>query len=221
MLDRLKIPTNNLPVLFILGGFTGSGKTTILQALQKEGGQIIDFEGLANHRGSSFGGIGLSAQPTQEQFENELAFRLEQLDWTKPVWMEDESKMIGHCHLSQELYQSMQQAHFFFLQCPLANRLKNLLYQYGNAPKEQLLLATKRIAKRLGNQRTREVEQLFENEKMEEAFELLLTYYDKAYQHHLSKRHRIHSVENEASNQEEWAKILLRHASLIHTQTTS
>lgn len=192
VLNRLKSPLSNL---FILGGLTGIGKTAILQALQNAGEQIIDLEAIANHRGSSFGGIGLSAQPSQEQFENELAFRLEQLDWSKPVWMEDESRLIGHCHLPQELYQSMQRAPLFFLQCTLEKRQKNLLLQYGNAPQEQLLQATRRIAKRLGSQRTIEVEQLFENGRIEEAFELLLSYYDKTYRHQLSKRQGIHTIE--------------------------
>ena len=57
----------------LLGGRTGSGKTEVLQALaQLEGGAAIDLEGLANHRGSAFGGIGLGPQPTQLAFEEGL-----------------------------------------------------------------------------------------------------------------------------------------------------
>lgn len=210
-LQRLKSVSsaNQTPYLNILGGLTGSGKTAILQALQKGGEQIIDLEALANHRGSSFGGIGLSNQPTQEQFENELAMQLQRLDWSKPIWIEDESRLIGRCHLPQALYQCMQQAPLYFLQCSLGSRLEILLRQYGQTPKEQLVQATRRIAKRLGSQRARETEQLFENGRKEEAFEQLLTYYDKTYQHQLSTRQAIHTLtEKEASNPDDWAKIL-------------
>ena len=60
----------------ILGGYTGSGKTYLLHELQKQGEHIIDLEQLANHKGSSFGNIGLPAQPSQEMFENMLAVEL-------------------------------------------------------------------------------------------------------------------------------------------------
>lgn len=178
--------------LFILGGLTGSGKTAALQALQKSGEQVIDLESLAGHRGSVFGGIGLSPQPTQEQFENSLAFQLENFDCAKPVWLEDESRLIGSCHLPHSLYQCMLQSPLFLLECPHEERMKNLLAQYGQARKETLLEATRRIGKRLGSQRTKLTEELFMQGKTREAFEQLLYYYDKTYQHQLSQRSTIH-----------------------------
>jgi tRNA 2-selenouridine synthase len=57
----------------VLSGYTGSGKTEILEFLKQNGKNVVDLEALANHRGSAFGGLGFSAQPTQEQFENNLA----------------------------------------------------------------------------------------------------------------------------------------------------
>lgn len=55
---------------------TGSGKTHILHELDKINTAIIDLEGLANHRGSSFGALGMEKQPSQEQFENNLSYQL-------------------------------------------------------------------------------------------------------------------------------------------------
>lgn len=57
----------------ILGGYTGSGKTEVLKALAKHSECVIDLEGLAGHKGSAFGNMGLPAQPSQEMFENKLA----------------------------------------------------------------------------------------------------------------------------------------------------
>ena len=92
--------------LRVIGGFTGSGKTDILQHLQQLGEQVIDLEELTRHRGSAFGGIGKSPQPTQEQFENELAAIANGLDWSKPIWIEDESRIdrplpFANCSLSK------------------------------------------------------------------------------------------------------------------------
>ncbi len=61
----------------IIGGYTGSGKTLLLDALAKENNATIDLEGLANHKGSALGGIGQAKQPSQEMFENLLAEKLE------------------------------------------------------------------------------------------------------------------------------------------------
>jgi tRNA 2-selenouridine synthase len=61
----------------IIGGYTGSGKTLLLEALTKENKAIIDLEGLANHKGSALGALGQLPQPSQEMFENFLAKELE------------------------------------------------------------------------------------------------------------------------------------------------
>lgn len=192
--------------LRILGGLTGSGKTAVLQALQKIGEQVIDLESLAGHRGSVFGGIGLAPQPTQEQFENTLALQLESMDWSKPVWLEDESRLIGCCHVPHSLYQSMLQSPLFLMECSQEERMENLLSQYGQASKEQLLEATRRIHKRLGSQRTKLTEELFIQGRTREAFEQLLYYYDKTYQHQLSQRQTIHTFPGkEAFDPDQWA----------------
>ncbi|MEI2739338.1 MAG: tRNA 2-selenouridine(34) synthase MnmH [Chitinophagaceae bacterium] len=72
VLDTFKLPFQ----LNILGGYTGSGKTELLKALREKGEKVIDLEGIANHKGSAFGNIGMPAQPGQEMFENILATEL-------------------------------------------------------------------------------------------------------------------------------------------------
>ncbi len=191
--------------LYVLGGLTGSGKTAILHALKQRGEQVIDLEKLANHRGSAFGSIGLSDQPSQEQFENDLALTLEQFDWSRPVWIEDESRLIGCRHLPTALYESMLQAPLFYIHRCSSDRLQHLMTEYGQAPKQKLLESTQRIAKRLGSQLAKEIQQLIECEKNEQAFERLLSYYDRTYQHHIAKRHVIYPIQENLSSPNEWA----------------
>ncbi|MBK8670870.1 MAG: hypothetical protein IPN89_16000 [Saprospiraceae bacterium] len=57
----------------VIGGYTGSGKTHLLDELKERGETITDLEGLASHKGSAFGNIGMPDQPSQEMFENLMA----------------------------------------------------------------------------------------------------------------------------------------------------
>lgn len=201
----------HFPDLKVLGGLTGSGKTFILKSLQIEGEQVIDLEEIANHRGSAFGGIGLSAQPSQEQFENELAAILSRLDPSKPVWIEDESRLIGRCNLPTSLYQRLTQAPLLYIERPLEERIQTLLDQYGEAPAHQLLASLNCIIKRLGSELTNEIRRAIEEGKIDLAFEKLLLYYDKGYQHSLAKRRISHRVILPPhSSFEEWASICQR-----------
>ncbi|MEP7265546.1 MAG: tRNA 2-selenouridine(34) synthase MnmH, partial [Bacteroidota bacterium] len=81
--------------LIILGGRTGSGKTEMLQRLKDLGENMICLEGLASHKGSAFGSLGQAEQPTQEHFENELAFALSNIDDSDRLWLENESRNVG------------------------------------------------------------------------------------------------------------------------------
>lgn len=206
-----QLSTLFLPTLRVIGGLTGSGKTAILKALQHKGEQVIDLEDLAKHCGSAFGGVGLNyRQPTQEQFENELAWKIDQLDISKPIWIEDESQLIGHCHLPKALYQNMLNAPLFYIQLSTPERLINLLAQYGKAPKPELLQAVNRIAKRLGSQLTKDIQQLLENDRYEQAFERLLAYYDKTYQYQIAKRKEKYCLEEPSCpSPDAWAQACL------------
>ena len=46
--------------LLVFRGLTGVGKTEYLQRLAEKGYPVVDLEGLANHRGSAFGNLGLN-----------------------------------------------------------------------------------------------------------------------------------------------------------------
>jgi tRNA 2-selenouridine synthase len=166
----------------VLGGCTGSGKTAILQHLQKSGCAVIDLEGLAGHKGSAFGNIGLPAQPSQEHFENALALQLflkSQMDL--PIFIEDESQRIGTVNLPTALYAHMRGQPLWFLQVPFHERLSYLVADYGRGDVEALINAIVRIKKRLGGLEAKTaINHLLEGD-LHGCFGILLQYYDKWY----------------------------------------
>ena len=126
----------NLPEQFtykVLGGLTGSGKTHILRQLAKRNIQVLDLEGLANHRGSLLGQEWdgkFSPQPSQKSFESSLLQALQNFDTRKPVWVEAESNKIGQVYLPSSLWQQIKQAKCFEVELPQAARVEWLLQQY-------------------------------------------------------------------------------------------
>lgn len=111
--------------LLIVSGKTGVGKTAMLYELEKKNQNMIDLEKMALHRGSVFG-FTHQAQPTQMQFENDLAHLLQSLD-DKPIWVEDESKNIGSIRIPEAFYQQMKKAHTFSLQSSLERRIGRII----------------------------------------------------------------------------------------------
>jgi tRNA 2-selenouridine synthase len=109
--------------ILLLGGKTGSGKTLILKKLKEEGQQVIDLEALAHHKGSAFGALGEKEQPSQEQFENEVAAQFFSLDSAVPVWLEDESRLIGKKVIPPALWEQMREAKIIYLNLSFETRL--------------------------------------------------------------------------------------------------
>jgi tRNA 2-selenouridine synthase len=63
------------PKCIVMNGLTGSGKTRILHKLTQQDYPVLDFEGMAQHRGSVFGQIGLKPN-NQKTFDSELFEKL-------------------------------------------------------------------------------------------------------------------------------------------------
>lgn len=173
----------------VVGGYTGSGKTHLLQQLARRGEAVIDLEGLAAHKGSSFGNLEGKAQPSQEMFENELATRLVSLSnqASTTLWMEDESQRIGLVNIPGALLQTMHRQRLFFLDIPFEERLNHLVIEYGNADRQQVADAILRIDKRLGGLETKKAIQFLEENNIQDCFRILLTYYDKYYMKAINK----------------------------------
>ena len=169
--------------LKVLGGYTGSGKTEILHALQEKNYSVIDLEGLAHHKGSAFGAIGQLAQPSQEMFENILAKKLWEVNKNKkPIWIEDESQRIGTVLIPTPLFHLMRNSTCYFMTIPFEQRLLFILEGYGKFDQQSLIEATERIQKRLGGLETKNAVAHIMQGELKEAFSILLKYYDKWYE---------------------------------------
>lgn len=174
--------------LLVLGGRTGTGKTDLLLELERRGNAVVDLEGLANHRGSSFGGLGLGAQPSTEQFENRLAMQLHALRRHQPIWVEAESAQVGRCRIPNPFWQQMRAAPVLEIERPVEQRVQQLVAVYGPQGQEPLRLATERIARRLGPQRTAAALAAIGAGDWSSACRHMLDYYDRCYDHDLSSR---------------------------------
>ena len=174
--------------IVVLGGFTGSGKTELLKSLEQQGEQVIDLEKLASHKGSVFGSFGQPGQPTNEQFENNLYSEWSSMDFSKPVWLEDESRMIGNVALPEPVFSQIQNGILVLLEVEKNTRVERLVQEYARFEKEQLGGAISKIKERLGGTRTAMAINALENKRYSEVADIVLEYYDKAYQFSIDRR---------------------------------
>ncbi len=116
--------------MVLLDGGTGSGKTEILRKLATRGVQTLDLEGLANHRGSLFGGFADAPQPHQKMFESRLLTALDRVDPARPVVAEAESSKIGDLNLPPALWERMKAAQRVEIVAPPAERARYLARTY-------------------------------------------------------------------------------------------
>lgn len=114
----------------LIDGNTGTAKTALLARAAQRGVQVIDLEGLANHRGSLFGGRG--GQPSQKGFESALAEAMRGLDPDRPVLVEAESSRIGARTVPPSLWQAMRAAPRLVVEAPLTARARYLARTYAD-----------------------------------------------------------------------------------------
>lgn len=171
----------------VLSGKTGSGKTKILQELEKLGEQIIDLEGLAHHKGSAFGDIGEQRQPSIEHFENLLFDMLEKLDPARRVWLESESRHIGKIPLPLGFWEKKQDAPLVNIEIPHVERVQNLVADYAQHDRELLKFAFQKIDSKLGGLAFKQALAALDEGDFATAAEVALVYYDKTYLHSLER----------------------------------
>lgn len=126
--------------VIVLDGNTGTAKTDLLALMAGQGVQVIDLEGLANHRGSLFGARA-GGQPSQKAFEGRLAMALARLDPARPVVVEAESSKIGALALPPRLWRAMVAAPRIAVAAPLAERAAYLTRAYADLTADPAELA--------------------------------------------------------------------------------
>lgn len=198
--------------LVILGGLTGTGKTDLLPYLQQLGQQTIDLEGIASHKGSAFGSIGMPPQPSTEHFENLLGMELLKQEEKKPLWLEDESISIGRVQMPKPLFKRMQQAPAIVLEIPKQLRVQKLAEEYCRIDKALLETSIGKIKKRLGGLATKEAFEAIEAGDMEKMVDIALTYYDKAYTYDLARKEHLLPLHLASLNPEENAQRVVEFA---------
>ncbi len=187
---------NDLPIRLI-GGKTGTRKTDLLNQIKNENIFVIDLEGIANHRGSSFGSLGMGEQPSTQQYENIIAESLDAFHKSNAIelWLEAESSNLGKCRIPRSLYEMMKKAPILEIIKTKNERVNNLVKLYSQNSQNELKEAVKRISKRLGPQRTKEALDAIEKKEWSKACKAMLDYYDRCYEYELKKTENINSVD--------------------------
>lgn len=197
--------------LLVLGGKTGSGKTETLKELQKKGQNILDLEALANHKGSAFGAIHMEAQPSNEHFINLLGEVLLAMDAQQPLWVEDESRMIGNINIPTGFFAQMQAAPRFVIDVSLRRRISRLVQEYGRAQSQVLRDSFLRIGKRIGGQHVKAALEALDAGDLLTAATIALRYYDRAYEMDLNAKRamEMQTIQSPKEEPAHFAEILL------------
>src|SRR5688572_10830570 len=124
----------------VIHGPTGSGKSRLLAALERAGAQVLDLEALAAHRGSVLGSLPDRPQPSQKMFESQLLEGLSNLDSSKPVYVEGESKKIGELQVPEALMGRMRASSCIALEVAIDVRVDLLLEEYRHFLQDRALL---------------------------------------------------------------------------------
>lgn len=168
----------------VLTGHTGSGKTRLLNALEKAGAQTLDLEALAAHRGSLLGALPGEAQPSQKAFDTALVYALRGFDAARPVFVEAESRRIGSITVTTELIHNLHEALCVSVEAGRDERVDLLLQDYSHLfddPdffREQLI----RFTPLHGHEKIKKWLALLDKNQRRELFGALVeAHYDPAY----------------------------------------
>ena len=185
LMDDLEATFSNpAPELIVLGGLTGCGKTLLLHELKKQGAQILDLEGIAQHRGSILGTSPDSPQPNQKRFESLLWHQFQQFDPARPVFTEAESNRIGKLQCPPSLWKRLGQAKVVLLELPVEERVKLLTREYPHFIQDQSLLkeTISGLARLRGKEQIQQWNQFIDQECWPEFLtSILKDHYDLVY----------------------------------------
>ena len=190
---RAELAAWRAPASFVLRGLTGVGKTLVLRELEQlRPGWTVDLEGLAGHRSSILGMVGLRPV-SQKRFDSRLAARLAAGfprcgDGTSgPCVLEGESRKVGDVLLPERVWRAVDSGTALELTATIGRRVQVLLEDYLASPasRDELARRLPFIEERLGPRRWKGelVRLLVEGREAELAEVLLERYYDPLYRH--------------------------------------
>lgn len=187
----------------VLKGYTGCGKTEILRELKGRGENVLDLEGLARHRGSLFGGVGMGDQPSQKTFESALMESFKSFK-PGPVFVEGESSRIGSINLPNQLIKAMAKSEkVFLIEDRLERRVERIksdyLKDYGPHKKEEIVSAFENLKRYISAERYENYLKMIDEENFDFVIEdLIVKYYDANYS--IKKDKTFYKVCNEDIN---------------------
>ena len=204
-------PSEQKSIPIILGGYTGAGKTIVLNKLEN----FIDLEKIANHRGSSFGNF-IDPQPSQIDFENALSYALIQHNANnyQHMILEDEGRNVGRCFLPAPIRDYFAKGDLIILNSSMEYRIDRTLKEYVEQSQKSyidifgqaegllkwyqyIVNSITKIKKRLGETGYNNIIQIFENSYKNQLATntyyshrdwikiILKDYYDKMYQYQI------------------------------------
>ena len=168
----------------VVCGPTNSGKTRLLQALARQGEQVLDLEGLARHKGSLLGDLPGQPQPTQKYFDTLVLDVMRRFDPARPVWIEAESKKVGRLLVPEELTAAMRRAPTIHLSVPMAERVRLCREDYAHfaADPRSMVAKLQSLKPLVGGEELARWQALADAGRADELFERLMTqHYDPAY----------------------------------------
>lgn len=190
----------------VLYGNTGTGKTEILKQLEKQGMNILDLEGAANHRGSTLGSVGLGEQTSQKMFESLI---YEDLNNRKGnlVFIEGESRRIGKDVIPEYIFKKMKEGTHINIKAKLEYRIETIFEDYVQDTDYELIESLNHLRKNLGNNNIDfYINSIKENKYKKVIKELMLNYYDPLYEN--NTRNFIKTFHNE--NHEDTATAIIQ-----------
>ena len=182
---RTQLENYKPPFTFIvLYGLAGSGKTELIKQLVPS----IDLEGLAQHRSSNFGAIGLNPRE-QKLFESLLFAKLKELEGEKLVFVEGESHKVGKVFIPNSIFTAMKKGIAVRVNCSIENRAKQIVKDYFTHGEEDKI---REIIVYLKPHLTKKVVEnllkLMDEKNYSEVSKILLQdYYDSKYEHYIGQ----------------------------------
>ena len=169
----------------VLHGLTGVGKTDILKILAAKGLPVLDLEGLALHRGSVYGKIGLPPSPSQKAFESQITLVLKKATERGLFLVECESRRLGNLLAPPLIMDYIRQGKKVLAYCSPERRVKRIREVYAGSLDENitaLQLGTAALTRRLGKVKVDELNRLILEKEYDKVIAFMLEFhYDPLY----------------------------------------